>query len=116
MVATNALDALRALNVLPASVAFVSGNWPWINPVMDPLGVPRIVQAFLFLGAMAWEALAALLHWRALARREGRPLVQEPATVWACTVSLALWAPSRRYATSPRVSWSTAPAPSPRRM
>jgi hypothetical protein len=91
VVVTNALDALLALDVLPASVRFVSGNWPWINQVMDPLAVPRAVQGFLFLGVMAWEALAAALYWRALARYEGRPLVREPAALWACAASLALW-------------------------
>jgi len=89
--ATNILDALVSLGVLPTSVVFVSGNWSWINKVMDPLGVPRGLQAFLFLGAMTWEALAAALYWRALARYGGRPLGDETEALWACTASLALW-------------------------
>ena len=92
VVATNVLDALLALGVVPVSFKFVSGNWRWINRVMDPLDVPRGVQGFLFLGAMGWEGLAALLYWRALVRDRGRPLIQEVATLWACVVSLALWA------------------------
>jgi hypothetical protein len=88
---TNVLDALVSLGVLAPSVRFVSGNWSWINRVMDPLAVPRWLQAFLFLGAISWEALGACLYWRALARYRGRPLRQEREVFWACVVSLALW-------------------------
>src|SRR4051812_30482434 len=42
---TNALDALQALGALADSFKFVSGNCSWINQVMDPLGVPRGLQA-----------------------------------------------------------------------
>jgi len=90
--ATNVLDALRTLGLMPMSFAFVSGNWAWINRVMDPLAVPRWLQGALFLGAMSWEALGALLYWTALARYQGRPLAQEPAALRASVVSLALWA------------------------
>jgi hypothetical protein len=92
IVATNVLDALVAMGGLPNSFKFVSGNWSWINQVMDPLGVPRELQAVLFGGAIAWEALAATLFWWAVASYRGRPLVQEKATVYACGVNLALWA------------------------
>jgi hypothetical protein len=90
--ATNVLDALRAAGVLPVGFRFASGNWGWINQVMDPLGVPRGVQAALFLGAITWEALAAGLFWRAGAAYRGRPVADEPAAVRACGVNLALWA------------------------
>jgi hypothetical protein len=92
VVITNVLDGLRALGTLPDSFKFVSGNWRWINEVMDPLGVPRGLQAFQFAGAITWEALAAVLFWRAVATYRGRPLVHERATVYACGVNLALWA------------------------
>jgi hypothetical protein len=90
--ATNVLDGLRAAGALPAGFAFASGNWGWINQTMDPLGVPRGLQAVLFLGAVAWEALAALLFWRACRAFRGRPLAEEPEAVAACGVNLALWA------------------------
>lgn len=90
--ATNVLNALQVLGVLRASFKFVSGNWQWINQAMDPLDVPRALQAFLFAGAIAWEALAAVLFWWAAATYRGRPLSQERATLWACAVNLALWA------------------------
>ena len=88
---TNVLDSLRALGILSASFKFVSGNWRWINGVMDPLDVPRGLQAALFAGAIAWEALGAALFWWAVASYRGRPLAQEKAAVAACGVNLALW-------------------------
>jgi len=89
---TNVLNGLQALGTLPESFKFVSGNWPWIQQVMDPLGVPRGLQAVLFAGVIAWEALAAMLFWWAVATYRGGPLAHEKATVYACGVNLALWA------------------------
>src|SRR3954451_390547 len=59
--------------------------------MMDPLGVPRGLQAALFAGAIAWGALGAALFWWAVASYRGRPLAQERAAVAACSVNLALW-------------------------
>jgi hypothetical protein len=92
VVATNVLDVLRALGPFPPSFPFASGNWQWINQTMDPLGVPRGLQATLFAGAIAWEVLAAVLFWRAVAAYRGRPLAEETEAVLACGVNLALWA------------------------
>lgn len=92
VVVTNVLNALQALGVLPASFKFVSGNWQWINQTMDPLNVPRALQAFMFAGVIGWELLAAILFWRALADFRNRPLMQERVTLAACGVNLALWA------------------------
>ena len=92
VVATNVLDVLRPFGALPPSFPFASGNWYWINQTMDPLGVPRWMQTGLFAGAIAWEALAAVLFWRAVAAYRGRPLAEETETILACGVNLALWA------------------------
>ena len=89
---TNVLDVLGAVGAVPPSVKFVSGNWRWINQVMDPLDVPRGLQAVLFAGAIGWEAVAAGLFWWAAVVYRGRPLAREPAAVRACGVNLALWA------------------------
>jgi hypothetical protein len=70
----------------------VSGNWHWINQTMDPLGVPRWSQAGFFASAIAWECLASVLFWRALAAYRGGPLAEETETLLACGVNLALWA------------------------
>ncbi len=92
VVVTNILNAVQALGMLPETFKFVSGNWQWINQTMDPLGVPRALQAFMFAGVIAWELLAALLFWRAFADYRNRPLAQERITIAACAVNLALWA------------------------
>jgi hypothetical protein len=89
---TNVLNGLSVLGVVPASFTFVSGNWQWINQVMDPLGVPRGAQAVFFVGAITWETLGAALFWWAVATYRDRPLAQEKAVVCACGVNLALWA------------------------
>jgi hypothetical protein len=91
VVTTNVLDALRAIGVL-REVSFASGNWGWINQVMDPLAVPRQVQAGLFAGAVTWEAVAAALFWRAARAYRGRSLAAEPTALVACAVNLGLWA------------------------
>jgi hypothetical protein len=90
--ATNVLDVLRAFGTLPDNFKFASGNWDWINQVMDPLGVPRGSQAVFFGGAIAWEALAAGLFWRAVVTYRGRMLADESTALYACGVNLALWA------------------------
>ena len=46
---------------------------------MDPLGVPRDLQAVLFVSVIGWEALAAILFWCAVVTYRGRPLTQEKA-------------------------------------
>jgi hypothetical protein len=92
VVITNVLNGLQASGAISSSFKFVSGNWQWINQVMDPVGLPRGLQATLFAGAIVWEALASVLFWRAVATYRGLPLAQERATLCACGVNLALWA------------------------
>lgn len=92
VVATNVIDALIAMDVLPKTVHFASGNWRAINEAMDPIGAARGFQAFLFAGAIAWEAFAAVFFWWAATTYRGRPLSQEKITLLACGVNLALWA------------------------
>jgi len=91
VVTTNVLNALQALGILPASFKFVSGNWQLINQTMDPLGVPIVLQAFLFTGVIVWEMLCAALFFVAYARFRNRTLVEEKESLWACAVALALW-------------------------
>jgi hypothetical protein len=89
---TNVLDALLATGIFPASFKFASGNWGWINQVMDPRDIPRSVQGMLFAGAIVWEALAAALFWRAAVLYRGRKLAAETQTLLGCGVNLMLWA------------------------
>lgn len=88
---TNVLDALKAIGTLPASWAWASGNFGWIQETMKPLGVSIGVEGALFFGVIVWEMLAAALFWRATVSYRNRSLRYEPATVLACGVNLALW-------------------------
>lgn len=106
IVTTNILNGLEVLGVLPQSFKFVSGNWQWINQVMDPLGAPRGLQAVLFVSVIGSEALAATLYWCAVVMYRGRPLTQEKATICACGVNLGLWAP---FQVLDEVLWRTNP-------
>ena len=85
VVLTNVFDVLRASGVVPAGWTFASGNWQLMVKVTGVHGTPAAVVAVLFLGVIAWEALAGFLFWRAWAAG-GR------GGVAAFTVSLALWA------------------------
>ena len=85
VVLTNVFDILKAIGAVPAGFTFASGNWGLMVKVTGVHGTPAAVVALLFLGVIAWEALAAILFWRAWAAG-GR------GGVAAFTVGLALWA------------------------
>ena len=81
---SNLTDLFRSLHLLPASWRWVSGNLAFIRASTGML--PAWASQLLLAGVVAWEALAAVLFWRA---------AQEPAGRWlsaAFTVSLSLWA------------------------
>lgn len=52
---------------------------------------PEWINAFLFLGVIAWEGLAALLFWRAAWRYRGHQSMTGPVLT-AFAVGLGLWA------------------------
>jgi hypothetical protein len=90
--ATNALDGLKALDVLPAGWALASGNYAFLRRVTAVYQTPAWLTAALFAGVVLWEGLAALLFWhsfRVWCGVKGRGL---PAFYTAFGVSLALWA------------------------
>ncbi len=71
--ASNACDALKALNWLPESWAFASGNYDFLVQSTARYTPPSWVNGLLFAGVIAWEAAAALLFWRAALRPESPP-------------------------------------------
>jgi hypothetical protein len=83
--ATDVCDALKAGRVLPPGWSFSSGNWELLLKVTAVHATPVVIVGVMFLGVIAWEALAALLFWRAWAAGGRGSLV-------AFVVSLALWA------------------------
>ena len=85
VLATNVCDALKAGRVLPAGFTLSSGNWELMLKVTAVHATPVAIVGLMFLGVIAWEAVAGFLFWRAWAAG-GR------GGVVAFVVGLALWA------------------------
>lgn len=81
---SNLSDLCRSLDLLPADWRWVSGNLAFIRASTGSL--PPWTSQLLLAGVIAWQALSALLFWRAARNPAGRWL--GPAFV----VSVALWA------------------------
>jgi hypothetical protein len=86
VLATNALDGLKALGLLPPEWPFASGNYRSLVETTARYGTPDWLNGLLFLGVIGWEALAAWLFWRAAWR------LQPGAVRAAFTAGLGLWA------------------------
>lgn len=82
---TNTLDALKGVGALPQGWTLASGNYALIVKVTSVHGTPVIIATVLFLGVIAWEALAAVFFWRAWTSRVRR------VTHIAFTLGLGLW-------------------------
>jgi hypothetical protein len=91
VLATNVLDAAKALGVLGESWAFASGNYAFLAQTTARYGTPGWINAVLFAGVIVWEGLAAVLFWRAWwtyrVRGTGRS-----ARLAASAAGLSLWA------------------------
>ena len=88
---TNTFDAMKALGVISESWAFASGNFRFLTETTARYGTPRWINALLFLGVIAWDALAAILFWRAVWLFHGQGTRSVVATRLAFAVSLCLW-------------------------
>jgi hypothetical protein len=90
--ATNVVDGLKALQLLPDLWSFASGNYQLMVKVTGIHHLPAWAVAVLFGGVVAWEELAVLLFRREFgrfrARDHGGSTIYSPAFA----VSLALWA------------------------
>lgn len=86
ILASNLTDGLKAMGMLPEWFRFVSGNYRLIAKVTSIYNTPPEIVAVLFVGVLLWEALAALLFWRAFVRFEPQDALS------AFVVGLALWA------------------------
>jgi hypothetical protein len=64
---TNVCDALKAGRVLPSGWTLSSGNWELMLKVTAVHATPVAIVGVMFLGVIAWEALAGMLFWRAWA-------------------------------------------------
>jgi len=63
--ASNVTNGLRVAGALPTSFAFASANFELVEATTAIYHAPRGVVWVLFLGVIAWEAVAAGLFWRA---------------------------------------------------
>ena len=82
---TNIADALKALGVLPPQFTFSSGNYAFMRSVTVVHHTPVFLVAVLFAGVIAWEIVATVLHWRAVAAFTTTTIQQ------AFLASIALW-------------------------
>jgi hypothetical protein len=83
---TNILAGLKALGILPEGWKFASGNYQAVLDTVSTYSWPAWSAGLLFLGVIAWQALAVFLFWRAfLGSGAG-------AVVAAFAASLGLWA------------------------
>jgi hypothetical protein len=89
--ATNLLDGLKALALLPGSWAFASGNYGFVAETTGRYGTPAWVNGLLFAGVIAWEGAAAVLFWAACCTFKVRGKRNPTALYAAFTAGLSLW-------------------------
>jgi hypothetical protein len=87
---TNLADGGKVLGLLDGSWAFASGNWKVIRETTARYGIPTAVNAILFAGVILWEAVAAVLFWRAGYSFRGSNSARR-AVHLAFSASLLLW-------------------------
>jgi hypothetical protein len=87
VLATNVLDAGKALGLLGEGWVFASGNYRFLAETTARYGTPGWLNGLLFAGVISWEGVAAALFWRAWWAFPGRS-----ALYAAFTMSLGLWA------------------------
>ena len=83
ILATNVVDALKALGVLGESWRFASGNYDFLTATTARYATPAWVNGLLFAGVIAWEGVSAALFWLVWWSRRWRYA--------AFTSSLSLW-------------------------
>ena len=88
---TNACSALKAVGVLGPSWRFASKNYPMVVKAVSLYDAPAWLPKLLFLGVVAWQALAAALFWYALAQSGAAGIVDMAAVNLACASGILLW-------------------------
>ncbi|MVM37619.1 hypothetical protein GO730_08425 [Spirosoma sp. HMF3257] len=89
---SNSADALSALSLLPSEWHFVSGNYGLIQKVVSLYEPPAWLAGFMFAGVILWEAVGAILFWRAfLVTLRDNPK-QTPLLHAAFGITIGLWA------------------------
>ena len=91
VLATNVLDAAKALGLLGEGWAFASGNYRFLAETTSRYGTPAWLNGLLFVGVIVWESAAALLFWLACWRYRGQAEAGRRVLYAAFTASLLLW-------------------------
>jgi hypothetical protein len=89
--ATNVLDGMKALGLLPADWAFASGNYAFLAATTNRYGTPAWLNGLLFAGVIVWEGAAAVLFWLACGTFQGRGRRNTAVLYAAFGAGLSLW-------------------------
>jgi hypothetical protein len=87
---SNLADLVKGFGLLDASWSFASGNLKLVSETTARYGTPELLNTLLFGGVITWEALAAMLFWRAGWTYRGKDSGRQ-VLFGAFTVSLLLW-------------------------
>jgi hypothetical protein len=89
---TNLFGALKAAGTLSPDWKFASKNYEWVQKAVSVYSPPPWVAAFLFLGVLAWQFIAACAFAWALQAsvRLGSVAAAPAATAFA--IGILLWA------------------------
>jgi hypothetical protein len=90
--ATNAASALKGSGRLAPSWKFASKNYEMVCKAVSIYSAPAWVPRLLFLGVLAWQLVAALLFWCALAVSGGAGVIDLALVNAACGAGILLWA------------------------
>ena len=89
--ASNAADALLALGWLPESWPFASGNAVLVGQAVAAYGLGPHIAALFFTAVVAWQLIATVLFWTAVAEKPPATVSLSSRASSAFGVSLAFW-------------------------
>jgi len=89
---TNAFSAMKAGGMLPPTWRFASKNFEMVAKAVSIYAPPPWVARLLFLGVLAWQLLAAILFWYAVASSGGTGVLNMDAVNAAFAAGILLWA------------------------
>lgn len=92
VVASNVMDGLKAMTVVPDTFRFVSGNFALVGRVTGIYNVPAEGVAVLYIGVLLWQGTAAALFWRAFGAWHGATAPDARLVNAAFAIGLGLWA------------------------
>jgi hypothetical protein len=89
---TNAFSAMKAGGMLPPTWRFASKNFEMVAKAVSIYAPPAWLARLLFLGVLAWQLLAAVLFWYAVASSGGAGILNLDCVNAAFAAGILLWA------------------------